>query len=256
MKNLLTLLLLFSAVCFTSCLDDDDPKDKSWTVEATVASETEEATLTNYPLTHEYLKVKFDGDTEWSRMTLSEISGFNFEDGNEYRLKIKVTELANPPADGGSIIYELDKVLSKTKKDQNIQQVQRFYIGDVNIRITESKMTDEEKKAIENDIMKDYPKPTYRTFKFIFTDKEKTKGNFILYTNNKKQTGTFEKESQEYIININDEVHTYIIMKVQKALGGESGVNYSFTEDLTEKYKTEYPNLVQLLVQHVIYSAY
>ncbi|MFT4778684.1 MAG: hypothetical protein ACJAU0_002066 [Flavobacteriales bacterium] len=43
------------------------------------------------------------------------IEGFNFEWGYTYTLKIKETELRNPPADGSSSNYQLIKVLSKKK---------------------------------------------------------------------------------------------------------------------------------------------
>ncbi|MEZ5171950.1 MAG: DUF4377 domain-containing protein [Bacteroidia bacterium] len=42
------------------------------------------------------------------------IEGFEFEWGNYYTLEVKKTILANPPMDGSSVKYNLNKVKSKT----------------------------------------------------------------------------------------------------------------------------------------------
>ncbi len=41
------------------------------------------------------------------------IEGFDFVEGSRYRLQVKVTEIANPPADGSSLRYQLVRVLDK-----------------------------------------------------------------------------------------------------------------------------------------------
>lgn len=43
------------------------------------------------------------------------IEGFNFEWGYTYKLRVKVTEISNPPADGSSVEYSLLEVLKKEK---------------------------------------------------------------------------------------------------------------------------------------------
>ncbi|EEI93266.1 hypothetical protein HMPREF0765_1068 [Sphingobacterium spiritivorum ATCC 33300] len=45
----------------------------------------------------------------------SEITGFSYELGFEYRILVKATKLANPPMDSGDTEFELIKVISKTK---------------------------------------------------------------------------------------------------------------------------------------------
>ncbi|MGJ1196422.1 DUF4377 domain-containing protein [Sphingobacterium spiritivorum] len=45
----------------------------------------------------------------------SEIAGFSYELGFEYRILVKATKLANPPMDSGDTEFELIKVISKTK---------------------------------------------------------------------------------------------------------------------------------------------
>jgi hypothetical protein len=46
---------------------------------------------------------------------LDYLSNFDFKWGYHYKIKAKRIELANPPADGSSIEYELVKVISKEK---------------------------------------------------------------------------------------------------------------------------------------------
>lgn len=263
MKTLQVMLSLFVLTFFLSCSDDDDDnKDKTSIVEATVAAETEEVVI-GQQVIQEFLKVKFDGDANWSRVHLGEISGFHFDDGNEYRLKIKKTELANPPADGSSVTYELSETISKTSKNPNIQMVQRFYIGDIYIAMSGDQLTAAEKKEIETKVLADFPKPFYRTFKFIFTDKESPVGDVVVYTNTEKETGTFERSIVEgwdgtaYTTQIKGEERMFVILKSLKSIGGGgTGLTYGFTEELTEKYKADYPNLKQLLVQHLISDSY
>lgn len=46
------------------------------------------------------------------------IAGFEWEEGFEYELRVTVTELEDPPADGSSLVYELIEVVSKTEVGQ------------------------------------------------------------------------------------------------------------------------------------------
>lgn len=48
-----------------------------------------------------------------------DISGFNFEWGYVYDLEISKRHLDNPPADGSSIEYILEKIVSKNPVDEN-----------------------------------------------------------------------------------------------------------------------------------------
>ena len=49
----------------------------------------------------------------WSNF-YAPIEGFDFAEGSRYRLQVKVSQIANPPADGSSLKYELVRVLDKT----------------------------------------------------------------------------------------------------------------------------------------------
>ena len=43
------------------------------------------------------------------------IEGFTYEEGYKYALKVLVTQLKNPPADGHSETYKLLNIISKEK---------------------------------------------------------------------------------------------------------------------------------------------
>jgi glyoxylase-like metal-dependent hydrolase (beta-lactamase superfamily II) len=64
--------------------------------------------------------VREDADSDWE-FFYDQISGFKFEKGYEYKLKIKTTKIKNPPADASSLKYTLIKVLEKNNVDNPIQ---------------------------------------------------------------------------------------------------------------------------------------
>ncbi len=53
-----------------------------------------------------------DDPGEWVTLGLSRIEGFNYENGHEYELLVKMTILANPPADGNNRTYSLVRILT------------------------------------------------------------------------------------------------------------------------------------------------
>lgn len=56
--------------------------------------------------------VKEDGDLEYSHLAFGGIQGFDYVRGHEYELEVRKTTLANPPADGSNIAYELLKIIN------------------------------------------------------------------------------------------------------------------------------------------------
>ena len=58
------------------------------------------------------LKVR-ESNNEDYHLGLDEISGFVFEEGNRYNLKVQITILASPPIDGNPKTYKLIEVISK-----------------------------------------------------------------------------------------------------------------------------------------------
>lgn len=60
------------------------------------------------------MQVRHSVQGQWE-LFYSQIEGFNFEPGYRYRLKVKVTELENVPADASSLRYTLVEQLEKKK---------------------------------------------------------------------------------------------------------------------------------------------
>ena len=59
------------------------------------------------------LRIKKDPNDEW-QLFYSTIKGFDYQEGFIYKLKVNTFNVPNPPADGSSIRYELNEVVSKT----------------------------------------------------------------------------------------------------------------------------------------------
>lgn len=114
-KKVLTLMLgLVAAMCFTAC-SDDEPKDKTELITMWVLAETG---ITyhwgddnkEHPI--ECMQVKYSPDGRWEPMTFGTIYGFEYEKGVEYELSVSRTTLSNPPADGSTYTYRLERIIS------------------------------------------------------------------------------------------------------------------------------------------------
>ena len=113
MKKTLNLLFLLLAVfAISSCSsDDDEKKDSVKEITIYVSSETGESYGFN-STPEECMLVKFDNPNgEWKHLGLYRIEGFTYVKGHEYELRIKMTTLASPPADGYSHRYLLVKIV-------------------------------------------------------------------------------------------------------------------------------------------------
>ena len=115
MKKTLNLLFLLLAVfAISSCSSDDDEiKDSVKEITIYVSSETGESYGFN-STPEECMLVKFDNPNgEWEHLGLYRIEGFTYVKGHEYELRVKMTTLANPPADGYSHRYLLVKIVQE-----------------------------------------------------------------------------------------------------------------------------------------------
>lgn len=113
MKKILNLLFLLLAVfAISSCSsDDDEKKDSVKEITIYVSSETGESYEFN-STPEECMLVKFENSNgEWEHLGLYRIEGFTYVKGHEYELRVKMTTLANPPADGYSHKYLLVKIV-------------------------------------------------------------------------------------------------------------------------------------------------
>jgi hypothetical protein len=59
------------------------------------------------------LQVRETSSAPWTNL-YGEIVGFNYEPGFLYEIRIKEETVANPPADGSSVLRTLIQILSKT----------------------------------------------------------------------------------------------------------------------------------------------
>ena len=111
-KTLNLLFLLLAVFAVSSCSsDDDEKKDSVKEITIYVSSETGESYGFN-STPEECMLVKFDNPNgEWEHLGLYRIEGFTYVKGHEYELRVKMTTLANPPADGYSHKYLLVKVV-------------------------------------------------------------------------------------------------------------------------------------------------
>lgn len=126
MKKTLNLLFMLLAVfAVSSCSsDDDEKKDSVKEITIYVSSETGESYGFN-STPEECMLVKFDNPNgKWEHLGLYRIEGFTYVKGHEYELRVKMTTLANPPADGYSHKYLLvkivqDKLVKETETPTN-----------------------------------------------------------------------------------------------------------------------------------------
>lgn len=111
-KTLNLLFLLLTVFAISSCSsDDDEKKDSVKEITIYVSSETGESYGFN-STPEECMLVKFDNPNgEWEHLGLYRIEGFTYVKGHEYELRVKMTTLANPPADGYSHKYLLVKIV-------------------------------------------------------------------------------------------------------------------------------------------------
>lgn len=60
----------------------------------------------------ESMLVSEDGGKTWSKFAFGQIESFEYVKGHEYTIRVKVTRLANPPADGSLYTYELIEIIA------------------------------------------------------------------------------------------------------------------------------------------------
>ena len=118
-KSIITALLALVAIGLVSCNSDNNYEDKVEQVTVYVSAET--GLLYNVPNTtpEEGMRILIEGEDHYICVAFNTIAGFNYEKGNEYELLVKKTTLANPPKDSGSTRYELIRIVSQRKFDDN-----------------------------------------------------------------------------------------------------------------------------------------
>lgn len=108
MKQFCTLLLLLPLV-FGSCDKDDDTRIETWTV----ASEKGVAGIfMGFGHVPAYI-VKTGPNAGWEIST-AHIEGFTFEKGYQTEMLVRIEPIPNPPADGPGYRYTMEKPISRT----------------------------------------------------------------------------------------------------------------------------------------------
>lgn len=109
-------------VLFFAC--NKENTDISKQIIIIVDSETQEYINWGSDTPVEGLKIKESEGADWTVMPLNCIEGFEYEMGNEYRLLVLKTTLANPPLDGSNVAYKLINIVDKNQVfiDQEFQQ--------------------------------------------------------------------------------------------------------------------------------------
>ena len=112
------LLSLPCIIILASCKSTHSNIESSKTVVMEVAPQTDTCYTwyTNKP--QQCLKVKEDiNNEEYKTMRLNQISGFIYEPGYLWTLKVKKIKLKVAPADAGDTQYQLIKILKKEKQE-------------------------------------------------------------------------------------------------------------------------------------------
>ena len=117
------------SVLWVGC-DKDEPIDKVEIIKMYVSAETGTYTPWGSEVPVECMLVKEDGDLEYSHLAFGGIQGFDYVRGHEYELEVRKTTLANPPADGSNIAYELLKIINDippvTPKPEELPEEAKF----------------------------------------------------------------------------------------------------------------------------------
>lgn len=111
MNRFLTSLLLVANTLFVAC-SDDEPKDQTKEITMSISAET--GVITGFLATpiEGMLVMTDDEPGKWYTISFQAVSGFTYEKGHEYELRVKRTIIANPPADGSNRRYELVRIVS------------------------------------------------------------------------------------------------------------------------------------------------
>ena len=118
MKQFCTLLLLLPLV-FSSCDKDDDTRIETWTV----ASEKGVAGIfMGFGHVPAYI-LKTGPNAGWEIST-AHIEGFTFEKGYQTEMLVRIEPIPNPPADGPGYRYTMEKPISRTPMQSDVDPLQ------------------------------------------------------------------------------------------------------------------------------------
>lgn len=111
-------VVLAYSMAFVSCINDDESEDKIDKVEIYISPYTSFSGVILSPFVIEGMTVKANNNSNYQFMGFQEIEGFNFNRGNEYKLSVQRTTLADPPQDASCYRYKLIKIESEISKGE------------------------------------------------------------------------------------------------------------------------------------------
>ena len=114
-KYLKLALLTVISVIWTGC-EKDQPNDIYYDDIVMYVSETtvwDAAGIGDAPAV-EYMQVREAQSSEWKKLAMGSIKGFDYTHGHAYELEVRKITLANPPADGPNTSYALIRIINDT----------------------------------------------------------------------------------------------------------------------------------------------
>lgn len=114
-KNLSGIFVLFlCTLSLIGCHEKDEFKDKVETIRMYVSSETSTYVPWGSDQPVECMLVKEEGRPEYSKLSFKGITGFTYEQGHEYVLKVEKQTSVAPLADGTRVRYKLLEIMQDT----------------------------------------------------------------------------------------------------------------------------------------------
>lgn len=253
-RNLLCLLVIFSCFAsFLSCSDDD-----SEVLQVTVSSNPAYSCIFYgccWPT--EVMQISEDLRS-WDYLGFGEIEGFQYERGYEYVLRIKKSNIANPPADAPSVRYELLDVLSKEKKEHSYG-ILKLKVNRTVIEIEgdESASHESLKAKVLADIV-----PVGGGYQFTYIDPDNNSGDMWTYAAEPDvmlvKAGTFVQESLPentaivYTLTTDGKEILYSFDYSHEQVVDGVYTPFVLVLDITRDYKAEYPEVESIIVKQYI----
>lgn len=166
--------------------------------------------------------------------------------------------------DAPSITYELAEILSQTQVNKEISSVMRLRVGEIRVIVQGASLSDWQKDEIADKVRAAYPVPenTYRLYKLIFLPQPP--GIVVCYTGMEKEEGSFTVATEEfggkntpvYYLQLEGQAYTYYWYELLN--GGRASMEsvQTFTEDLTEEFRQEYPGVEAVWRQQSLVKGY
>ena len=149
-------------------------------------------------------------------------------------------------------------------------RTQKIIVSKIGATVVGDAMTVGDQKELKEKALATIPVKVGGGYKFVYTERDKAKGIVLIYTDKYGDNGiegTFERATVKnkdgnysyttYTMHYNGLNRTFILTKYSQVVLRSTGDYYGqfqFAEDLTEQYKTAYPNVEQVYTLQMISS--